>query len=174
MYNQKGEYIPKSKRESYNRKYLFDMQSILIEHKFPLDHIAEHEYQISNAGDIFRSLTESSPDPGYFGRKVDSLVHYFKSDNTGDFLEYRELMKSNTYKKSRDKYMKNLMELRRLTETAYIDPRRKEAMLSGLDLIKEIILWFESGNPHRPPTLTMNKLIDNLESFIPGPIYERV
>jgi hypothetical protein len=168
MYHQKtGEYIPKSKRPAHNRSMLFDMQTVLIEHKFPANYIAVHEYQISNAGDIFRSMTGGTPDPGYINQKIESLFKYLKDNNLGDFRDYQELMKEPFYKEQREKYMKNLEELERLTKKAHIDLKRKEVMLRALELTRKIILWFESGRPHRPPTEAMKKLLESLDRYYP-------
>lgn len=151
---------------------LFNLQDAMIEHKFPTDHIAEHEYQISNAGDIYRSMTESSPDPGYFGPKLDSISRYLDADNTGDFREYKQLMATPGYKPKRDKYMRNLAELKVLTVTSYIDLKRKDVMLDALELIRGIVLWFESGRVHDPPKRALEKLAGSLEKFFPAQVWE--
>ncbi len=144
------------------------MQDVMIEHKFPANHIAEHEYQLSNAGDIYRSMTESSPDYGYIGPKLDSLTNYINADNTGDFREYKQLMRMPGYKQKRDKYLANLAMLKTLTVTSYVDLKRKDVMLDALELIRGIVLWFESGRVHNPPRRALEKLTSSLEKFFPA------
>ncbi|GAI93774.1 unnamed protein product, partial [marine sediment metagenome] len=157
--------------QQFFRQSLFTMQDQLIEHKFPTDHIAEHEYQISNAGDIYRSMTESSPDYGYIGTKVTSLSKYLGADNTGDFREYKQLMAMPDYKPKRDKYMRNLAELKVLTVKAYIDLKRKDVMLDALELIRGIVLWFESMQVRNPPKRALEKLAGSLERFFPSMLW---
>ncbi len=153
-------------------RLLFELQTQLIEHKFPINRIAEHEYQLSNAGDIFRSMTERSPDYGYIGPKVDSISRYFAADNSGDFREYKELMVMPHYKAERDKYLRNLAELKVLTVKAYIDLKRKDVMLNALDLARGTVLWFESSDPYRPPKRALEKLTGSLERFFPAQFRE--
>lgn len=156
-------YIPKSKRLSY----LFELQTGLVEHKFPKDHVAEHEFQISNAGDIFRAMTGRIPDCGYIGQKLESLRNYLDEDYPpiGDFREFKELMLEPYYKPRKEAFLRDLQKLKEATKNMFLDATRKKIMLEALSMIEALIAWFESLNPHRPPKNDLTRLINAVNSY---------
>lgn len=150
---------------------LFTRQHELIEHKFPTNHIAVHEYLISNAGDIYREMTRRYPHYEYIEEKWASLHKYaFRADfglTSGDWEELTALLQEPYYKPQRDAYMQNLQILKTETEQADIDPQRKKIMMESLKMIEALIAWFESLDPAATPTDQLDRLTEAIAKYFP-------
>lgn len=132
---------------------LYEMQTKLIEHKYPV--MGVWELIIAHAGDIYRGLAHSTPDCGYIGEKETRLSRYLDEYtlNTADFEEWRDSvqrMHMGTYLAKKDQYLENLAKLRKATEEAQMDASRKEAMLASLDLIRKLVQWYEESPSAMP------------------------
>ena len=153
---------------------LFRIQDELLEHKFPYDYIAIHEYLISCAGDIYREMTHRYPHYEYIEEKWSSLQKYcFRRGGltSGDFAKLKELLQESFYRPQRDLYLKNLEELKAETTKAEIEDTRKKVMLASLDMIRALIAWFESLNPDELPREALNSLTDSIAEYSPKQFY---
>ena len=154
---------------------LFRTQDELLEHKFPYNYIAIHEALISCAGDIYREMTHRHPHYGYVEEKWGTLNKYcFRPGGltSGDFSGLKQLIQTPSYKKQRDIYLENLSKLRAETEKADINPKREKVMVESLDMIRELINWFESLDPHRLPTNQLGELTDAISAYFPKEFWE--
>lgn len=151
---------------------LFELQDRLIEHKFPADHIAIHEFVISCAGDIYREMTHSSPHYGYVYEKW-SLIQKYATTVTGPYFtlgdveEYNALMKESYYKPRRDEFLANLEQLKQETTKTPMLPRRKQVLLTSLDMVEALVRWFESGDVRNPPRHENDMLTDAIARYFP-------
>jgi len=149
---------------------LFILQDSLIEHKFPKNFIAIHEYLISCAGDIYREMTKVTPYFYYVDEKLRTLYGYCYRPGgltVGDFDEYKRLMGTPYYKPKRDLFLSNLNLLKRRTQAANIEPKRKRVMMEALNMIEALIRWFESLNPYGNPREQLEKLTDAVADYFP-------
>jgi len=153
---------------------LFWIQDELLEHKFPYDYIAVHEYLISCAGDIYREMTRRHPHYGYIEEKWVTLQKYcFRPGGltSGDFAELKMLLQEPFYRPQRDLYLKNLEELKAETTKAEIEDTRKKVMLASLDMISALITWFESLNPDELPIDALDSLTGSIAEYSPKQFY---
>jgi len=161
--------------EELELERLFRLQNDLIEHKFPKDHIALHEYLISCAGDIYREMTRKTPYYYYINEKWSTLAGYcgrFGGLRKGDYEELAMLMREPYYKPKRDVYMKNLERLKDETRKARIDEKRKRVMVAALDMIEGLVRWFESLDPYKYPKAEFDALTDAIANYFPEQFYE--
>jgi len=161
--------------DEFELKRLFKLQDILIEHKFPSNHIAIHEYLISCAGDIYREMTHKTPYFKYIDEKWRALMKYcyrLGGLTKEDYEELAMLMREPYYKPRRDEYLRNLERLKAETIKARIDEKRKSVMLAALNMIEGLIRWFESLDPYKYPKAEMDALTDAIANYFPEQFYE--
>jgi len=163
--------------ESLRLKPLFDMQDSLIEHKFPHEKSAIIDWIISCLGDIYRNMTHGYPDFGYVMEKWERLTSYATKPplsrlQKGDWEEIRNQLQDPSYKALRDQYLSNLQRLREVTVKMPMDPKRQAVMIESLDMIKALILWFESQDPYAPPRQQLDRLTDAIASYFPREFFE--
>lgn len=154
---------------------LFELQTQLIEHKFPHDFIVIHEFLISAAGDIYREMTRRWPHYRYIEEKWSTLQKYCSRPpglTVGDWSALKELMQMPTYKAERDTYLEKLHLLKDITEKVKIDLKRKNIMLESLNMIEALIGWFESLNPFQNPLDQLDKLTDAIATYFPIKFWE--
>ena len=162
-------------REELELGRLFQLQDTLIEHKFPTNHIAIHEYLISCAGDIYREMTHRTPYYRYIDEKWRALMEYcyrLGGLRKGDYEELAELIREPYYKPRRDAYLRNLERLKAETIKARIDEKRKRVMITALNIIEGLIRWFESLDPYKYPKAEMDTLTDAIADYFPKKFYE--
>jgi len=157
---------------------LFDMQDSLIEHKFPHEKAAIIDTVISLPGDIYREMTHAYPHYGYVGEKWEKLTTYCARPplswlQAGDWEEIRNQLQDPSYKALRDQYLSNLQMLREATMRMDMDPKRQAVMIESLDMIKALILWFESQDPYAPPRQQLDRLTDAVAGYFPREFFER-
>lgn len=158
--------IKRKKQEQYPYLKLLDLQTELIEHKFPTSGVSEQI--ISHAGDIYRTMTHNFPDGGYAGPKLEWLKKYIRKGWV-DQLEYeREIqgieLKRPGYKEKRDQFMKNLQILIEQTNAVVIEKKRKDVMLASLDMIKGLVKWYET-NYYDKPRKELETLIEKMDHY---------
>jgi hypothetical protein len=161
--------------DEFELERLFKLQDSLIEHKFPSNHIAIHEYLISCAGDIYREMTHKTPYFRYIDEKWRALMKYcyrLGGLTKGDYEELAMLMREPYYKPRRDEYLRNLERLKAETIKARIDEKRKSVMLAALNMIEGLIRWFESLDPYKYPKAEMDALTDAIANYFPEQFYE--
>ena len=149
---------------------LWDLQNTLIEHKFPHDYIAVHEYLISCAGDIFREMCQRSPHFAYVYEKWYTLIGYvgrYPGLTEGDIEEFKMLFKEQWYPPQRTVYLANLQKLKQATINTVVDIKRKEVMLASLDMIDALVHYFESLNRYAVPTHAIDRLTDAIGAYFP-------
>lgn len=164
--------------EALRLKPLFDMQDTLIEHKFPTEKSAIIDWIISCPGDIYRIMTHPYPDFAYVMEKWERLSSYatrppLSKLQANDWEEIKEQINEPTYKERRDQYLANLVRLREETVKMPMDPKRQAVMIESLDMIKALIQWFESQDPHAPPRQQLHRLTDAVASYFPRKFFER-
>lgn len=153
---------------------LFDLQDELIEHKFPHNHIAVHEYLISCAGDIYREMAKKYPNYGYIYEKWSTLQKWCRGRGhftVGDYEEYEQLMKEPYYEEKKKRYLPNLQRLKDETAKTTMEPKRKDVMMSSLEMTSGLIKWFETLRPV-PPQAELEKLTDAVSEYFPKQFYE--
>jgi len=163
--------------ESLRLKPLFDMQDTLIEHKFPHEKSAIVDWIISCPGDIYRIMTHGYPDFAYVMEKWERLSSYATSPplsrlQANDWEEIKEQITEPTYKERRDQYLGNLERLREETVKMPMDSKRQAVMIESLDMIKALIVWFESQDPYAPPRQQLHRLTDAVASYFPREFFE--
>lgn len=146
---------------------LYDLQTNLIEHKFSNEHTNMIENRVSDAGDIYREMTETYPDLRYIMEKMERLKKWASPTGgfrggpyltEGDWEEIKEEITDPLYNTSRNQYMTDLQRLRDETEKTVEYGTRKDVMLASLDTIQSLILWFESMNPKASPQHSLTHL----------------
>ena len=161
---------------------LFELQSKLIEHKYPIPGVWEH--MLTHAGDIFRGITRGKSNSAYIMEKLDRLERYFDNPlNREDFKDFKYYSDGGYYQKhkheggvikkySREavklrkaKYFENLSKLREETENAEMDYKRKEAMLNVLDVTEKLANYFETS-PIDLPYFPFKKLKASVETYL--------
>ena len=161
---------------------LFELQSKLIEHKYPIPGVWEH--MLTHVGDIFRGITRGKSNSAYIMEKLGRLERYFDNPiNREDFKDFKYYSDGGYYEKhkheggvikkySREavklrkaKYFKNLSKLIDETQKVEMDPKRKEAMLNALDVTEKIANYFETG-PIDLPYLEFKKLKTSVETYL--------
>ena len=158
--------IKRKEQEQHPYLKLLDLQTELIEHKFPTSGVSEQ--MISHAGDIYRTMTHNFPDGGYASPKLDWLKKYIRKDWV-DQLEYeqdiqgREL-KRKGYPEKRDQYMKNLQILIEQTNAVVTEKKRKDVMLASLAMIKGLVKWYET-NYYDKPRKELETLIEKMDHY---------
>jgi len=158
--------------ETLGLKPLFDLQTSLIEHKFPHERTMVMDNIISNAGDIYREMTHAYSDYSYVGEKWERLTTWCAKPplswlQAGDWEEIRTELQDPAYKTMRDQYLNNLQRLREETLKIPMEPKRAALMTESLDMIKALILWFESQNPYAPPKWQLDRLTDAIYNYFP-------
>lgn len=155
---------------------LYDLQTNLIEHKFPNEHTNLIENRVSDAGDIYREMTEMYPDLNYIMEKAErlkkwtSLTGGFRGGpylTEGDWEEIKEEITDPFYRVSRNQYMTNLQRLRDETAKTVEYGTRKDVMLASLDMIQSLITWFESMNPKASPQHSLTHLTYAIGNHFP-------
>jgi len=164
--------------ESLRLKPLFDMQDSLIEHKFPHEKAAIIDTVISLPGDIYREMTHAYPHSTYIGEKWEKLITYCAKPplswlQAGDWEEIRNQLQDPSYKALRNQYLSNLQTLREATIKMPMDPKRQAVMTESLDMIKALVLWFESQDPYAPPRQQLDRLTGAVASYFPREFFER-
>jgi hypothetical protein len=128
-------------------RVLFNRQTKLIEHKYPIIGIWEH--MISHAGDIYRGLSKETPDSSYVCEKVNRLGHYMEDSpiNQADFREFvyysKEYKDPQEIQRKKDSFRTNLTQLRKKTGQEVTDPVRKKCLISSLDMIGALADYYE-------------------------------
>jgi len=163
--------------ETLRLKPLFDMEDRLIEHKFPHEKSAIIDWIISCPGDIYRNITHGYPDFGYIMEKWERLSSYaarppLSKLQAGDWEEIKTQIHDPSYKTLRDQYLSNLQRLREETLKMPMDPKRSTVMVESLDMIKALILWFESLDPYEPPRQQLDRLTDAIAKYFPREFFE--
>jgi len=163
--------------ETLRLKPLFDMQDSLIEHKFPHEKAKIIDTVISNPGDIYREMTHAYPHSGYVGEKWERLTTWAAKPplswlQLGDWEEIKTQIQDSSYKILRDQYLSNLQRLREETLKMPMDPKRSTVMVESLDMIKALILWFESLDPYAPPRQQLDRLTDAIATYFPREFFE--
>ena len=152
---------------------LFEMQSSLIEHKFPHEKAAIMDWILSDSiGDIYRNMCEITPHFGYVMEKWERTAYYVTTPprsglRAGDWEEIKEQVTEPTYMPRRNQWLSNLALLRQETVAFPMEPKRKEVMLAVLDLQEAVMHWFESGDPYRPPDVAKDKLTWAVGEYFP-------
>jgi len=170
---------PEAFPETLRLKPLFDLQTSLIEHKFPHERTMVMDNVISCAGDIYREMTHAYPDFGYVGEKWERLMTWAAKPplswlQAGDWEEIRKQLQDPTYKFQRDLYLSNIQRLREETVKTPMDPKRSAVMTESLDMIKALIFWFESQNPYAPPSKQLDRLTNTIADYFPREFYHGV
>jgi len=163
--------------ESLRLKPLFDMQDTLIEHKFPHEKSAIIDWIISCPGDIYRNMTHAYPDFAYVMEKWERLGSYAARPplsrlQASDWEEIKEQITEPAYKERRNQYLGNLGRLREETVKMPMNPKRQAVMIESLDMIKALIVWFESQNPYAPPRQQLHRLTDAVAGYFPQKFFE--
>ena len=159
----------KRREETSALIHLFRLQDRLIEHEFPYNGIAIHEYIISCAGDIYREMAKRWPHYGYVDEKWSTLTKWCYGSGGlvwGDYILLKRLMESPSYQHKRDEYLRNLRLLREETVKVPMDIKRKQIMLESLEMIEALIKWFESLK-HHPPREQLDKLTEAISNYFP-------
>lgn len=155
---------------------LFELQDQLIEHKFPYDFIAIHEYLISCAGDIYREMTHKHPWYPYIDEKWSMLTKYcYRSGGLtwGDYILYERLMHEPYYESKRRQFMEGLQSLKEQTRSTVMDEKRKRVMMKSLEMIEGLIKWFESLHPP-PPHTELDELTGAIADYFPEDFYRNL
>lgn len=160
----------------YALKPLFDTQDGLIEHKFPHEKAQIIDNIISNAGDIYREMTHTYPHYGYVGEKWERLTTWCARPplswlQEGDWEEIKKQLQDPHYKVQRDQYLSSLQWLREETIKMPMAPKRKTVMIESLDMIKALILWFESLDPYNPPWRQLDRLTGSVAIYFRRQFY---
>lgn len=161
-------------KKRYDLLRLFQLQNTLIEHKFPENHLAIHEYLISCAGDIFREMTRMYPWYPYINEKWGTLQKWCRGQGNlrwGDYILYERLMAEPYYAEKKNLYMQNLKILKDQTTETNMEPKRKVVMLKALAMIYGLITWFESLHPP-PPHKELEELTDAIADYFPKEFWE--
>jgi len=122
-------------------------------------------------------MTHGYPDSAYIMEKWERLSSYAARSplsklQAGDWEEIKTQIQDPAYKALRDHYLNNLERLREETLRLPMDPKRSAVMIESLDMIKALILWFESLDPFAPPRQQLDRLTDAIAKYFPREFFE--